>query len=171
MVAHRTRAIMWMATLALASGVLVSVAHAGPAPRGAVGRTDAAKHVYERLLAPCCWVQTLEVHESDVAELLRDEIAQRLQHGESARAIEDDLATRFGERIRAVPRDHDSRELLGMSVMTSLAMALFVLLLGAWRWVRRDRALRLEARGAPPDSDAALSSYDEQLERALRDVP
>src|SRR5262245_9645491 len=41
-----------------------------------------------RLLAPCCWIQTLDVHGSEVAVGLRTEIRHRLRAGESAGAIE-----------------------------------------------------------------------------------
>lgn len=53
-----------------------------------------ARAIQARLRAPCCWVQTLDVHESELATNLRAEIHARLQRGEKSRTIEDDLVAR-----------------------------------------------------------------------------
>jgi cytochrome c-type biogenesis protein CcmH len=84
-----------------------------------------------RLRAPCCDLQTLDVHESPIAVELRAEIHRRLAGGESAEAIENDLVERYGESIRAAPKGRDTRVdfaavvgllsvLAGAAVVTSL---------------------------------------------------
>ncbi len=71
------------------------------APSPALAQRDADQHARERgtvllveehLLAPCCWNQTLDIHESPLATELRSEIRRRVDEGEAAQAIEDDLA-------------------------------------------------------------------------------
>lgn len=62
-----------------------------------------------RLMAPCCNVQTLDVHASPLADELRAEIHRRLQAGESASAVEAALIARYGDSIRAAPPGRDSR--------------------------------------------------------------
>jgi cytochrome c-type biogenesis protein CcmH/NrfF len=93
------------------------------------------------------------VHESELATSLRAEIHERLRRGEPDAIIEDDLAIRFGERIRAVPRGHDPRGavplLVGMGMILSAA-GLFWLLR---RWSRRP--------SHPPDSRPAMPAGDE----------
>jgi cytochrome c-type biogenesis protein CcmH/NrfF len=81
-----------------------------------------ATELETKLFAPCCYIQTLDVHESDLADKLRAEIERRLSTGEAALSIEDDLVTRYGARIRAVPRDSDSRWHIPFVVGSALAL-------------------------------------------------
>lgn len=60
-----------------------------------------AKDLEAHLLAPCCWRETLTVHQSQIASALRDELRKRLARGESAAHIEADLVARYGQRIYA----------------------------------------------------------------------
>lgn len=136
---------------------LVVRADVGPDPR----------EVYDRLIAPCCWNQTLDIHDSELATKLRVEIAERLQQGELPTAIEDDMAARFGERIRAVPRARDPRQTMALSMVGAMVMSLLGLLLLARRWLKR-RLQLLEPQGeeAPWDTQPR-SEYDAQLDREL----
>lgn len=90
-------------------------AHAQPAePRQ---RTDLevetlAKGLEERIVAPCCWSQTLETHESPLVSELKQEIRMRLRAGESSESIENAMAVRYGERVRALPRGKDPRRIM-----------------------------------------------------------
>jgi cytochrome c-type biogenesis protein CcmH len=116
-----------------------------------------------RLLAPCCWTQTLDVHESPLAGELRAEIHRRLAAGEQPAAIEDDLASRYGEPIRALPRGRDPRHAL-----TLFAAAIVVL--GTWAFAGVVRQWKESAsRPEPPDA-AGRDPLDERLDDELRDV-
>ena len=126
-----------------------------------VGGEDAVAHLESRLLAPCCWMQTLDAHESPIARELRDEIARRVRRGESAAAIEADLVARYGERIRAVPAGSDDRTTTGVAV-GGFALAVLACVLVARRWVRAGRA-RPEV--VAPVSDPALEDrLDDELD-------
>ncbi len=78
-------------------------AHGGAEPaRGGEPVADAqARDLETHLLAPCCWRETLAVHQSQVASALREEIRHRVAAGESAANIEGELVARHGQRIRA----------------------------------------------------------------------
>lgn len=125
---------------------------------------QASAHALElRLVAPCCWNQTLDVHESEVAAVLRQEIRARLANGETSAVIEDDFARRYGERIRAVPRGRDpllAVPLLIGALMTLSALGLIAL---GRRWTRQGLA--------PPTIETRTTladDYDGRLDEELQ---
>jgi len=133
-------------------------AHAEPAV--------SAAYVQGRLLAPCCWTQTLDIHESELATSLRAEVVTRVAAGEPAAAIEDDFAARYGERIRAIPRGRDPRIAVAFGSAAIALAALVGMGLALRRWVRREPASRTkDARPRPNDADDA---YDVRLDEELR---
>jgi len=129
-----------------------------------------ATYVEGRLLAPCCWTQTLDIHESELATSLRVEIATRVEAGEASTTIEDDLAARYGERIRAVPRGEEPRAKVALLSSVVVLGALAGLMLFLRRWLRRAPASDT-TRHDPTDPREALyeSRLDEEL-RALDDA-
>lgn len=121
-----------------------------------------------RLLAPCCWNQTLDVHESDLAGSLRHEIRARLHAGEPQSVIEDDLAVRYGERIRAVERGHDPGGampfLVGLGALLTGASLITVLR----RWRRSGDKARLNEGVKPSRVDVVGGPDDIRLDAELR---
>ncbi|MCS6924548.1 MAG: cytochrome c-type biogenesis protein CcmH [Candidatus Binatia bacterium] len=63
----------------------------------------AAKRIEARLVAPCCFAQTVANHYSDVAQHIRTEIRRRLAEGGSETQILADYVRVYGERILAEP--------------------------------------------------------------------
>jgi cytochrome c-type biogenesis protein CcmH len=139
------------------------------------GYVQGEKTLEGRLLAPCCWAQTLDIHESDIARALRLEVRRRLRAGESQTAIETDLVARYGERIRALPKG---------SSLTPIGMLLSLLIatagIGAgWvvvRWVRSGRRdASAVAKGGEPGSavapQAGPDAYDDRLDAEIDDLP
>ena len=126
------------------------------------GRASLQRDLERRLLAPCCWRQTLEDHTSPTASTLRAEIGQRLAAGEDVASIEAELVERHGERIRALPEGGDPKWLI-----TAVSGAAAVLgLVGLFGFVRRHRV----APGSPaplagePQPDAYLvARLDDEL--------
>lgn len=152
----------WLSVIALVL-VLVTLG-----PVAAAAPAVSAAYVTGRLLAPCCWTQTLDIHESELSTTLRNEIDARVRRGESATQIEDDMASRYGERIRAVPRGEEPR------AKVALVSALVVLLgLGAMgatlaRWLRRGREpVVARTRGTSDADRRAEASYDARLDAEL----
>jgi cytochrome c-type biogenesis protein CcmH len=134
------------------------------------GYVPGADRLEGRLLAPCCWNQTLDVHSSDIATALKHEIRQRLHRGESADAIETDFVARYGERILAVPKHSPLKDLavvLSASMGLAGAGAAFMIV----RWRRRAKPLDLGPR--PPSSKSAAEGddLDERLDRELANQP
>lgn len=116
----------------LVAATVLGLAFASPAMAEPPVPGEAA--LQARLIAPCCWNQTLDIHESEVATELRAEIHARLSAGERSAAIEDDLARRFGERIRAVPPGRDVRGdwSIGLGIAALLFGGLLVMMVRGW---------------------------------------
>jgi cytochrome c-type biogenesis protein CcmH len=132
------------------------------------GETRTATDVEARLFAPCCWTQTLDVHPSPIADELRAEITTRIAQGEPARTVEDDLAARYGERIRAVPREVSSAS-LGVPFVVALVLALGLLGVMARRLMRRSAATAEATPPAAPD-DAAAQARADRLDDELLEL-
>ena len=147
-----SRRVSFALALALVTGCA-----APPAP-------SPAARVERRLLAPCCWNQTLDIHESDLATSLRSEIRQRVARGESPEAIERDMVSRYGERVRAAPAQRDP--LLAIALAVSALFALIALAL-----IARGRRSAEAATPAPviPTSERD-DEYNERIERELREL-
>ena len=91
-----------------------------------------------RILAPCCWNQTLDIHGSPIANELRREIRRRLRAGETAETIEAGLVARYGERILAVkPQSPLKNVAVGLALLMVFAGGGAAALLVRWR--RRTR--------------------------------
>jgi cytochrome c-type biogenesis protein CcmH len=56
-----------------------------------------------RLMAPCCYTQTIDVHESEIAQQMRGEVTQMVLAGQSDEAIINHYKAIYGEGILAVP--------------------------------------------------------------------
>lgn len=118
----------------------------GPAP-------DPAHELEQRIVAPCCWRQSLADHDSPLAAELRAEISERVRGGESPAAIEGDLVTRYGPRVLTMGGG-DPRPWLGAGVALATLGGLVVALAVARRWRRRTAA-------AVPRAVAILDDADE----------
>lgn len=109
-----------------------------------------AKALESRLYAPCCYNGTLDIHESELARSLREEIESRLAQGESSDVIQADFVTRYGDRVLAARSDSPLRAMgIGIAVAAILAAA------GLLALVRRWTTRRVRGNGARP---AAVSS-------------
>lgn len=128
-----------------------------------------ASRLEGRLLAPCCWNQTLDIHGSVPTYELRREIRSRLKAGESPDAIEASIVQRYGQKILAVP---DSSPLI--SVANVLGVAFAGAGIGAYfmlrRWSRAGAAAKSKkapgAGGGEPKRDA----LDDRLDRELDEI-
>lgn len=151
---------------------------ASPTPRPAFSQDShaehegAAKQLEGRLLAPCCYLQTLDVHESESARDLRDEIVARVAAGESAEAIEGSFVERYGERVRAVPKGSTARGGITLVLGGLAALSLIGLVFAVRKWASGgtspERRLATRANTTPEASyDATL---DQRLDDELRDL-
>ncbi len=163
---------------ALAFALGPSVAFAAPpaehheeaTPAEALGYVPGAQQLESRLLAPCCWNQTLDIHGSPTASDLKKEIRRRLAAGESADAIEASIVARYGEKIVAVPKGSPlgrTASLLAIAMGVAGIGALFLLV----RWRRRSAALALaEKKSAAASGGKDRDRYDDQIDAELEQM-
>jgi cytochrome c-type biogenesis protein CcmH len=136
--------LLTVAALFLSLPAAASDDHAKAAPATEMDEAVPGAVALEgRIMAPCCWTQTIDIHGSESANDLRREIRQRLKAGESTDAIQADLVKRYGERILAVPPGNPLKD---VGVLLSLAFGLAGIGAGALlvRWRKRSLAARAE---------------------------
>jgi cytochrome c-type biogenesis protein CcmH len=145
--------------------IALTVLLALPARALAEPRVDGELALEQRLMAPCCWVQTLDVHDSPIARELRAEIRGRLSKGEVAASIESDFVSRYGERIVAMPVGNPLAK-------TALVFGLAILVVGGLvvmmlrRWLR---AGRTSTQPQPADGPVVRDQWDDRLDDELKD--
>lgn len=74
-----------------------------PASAAAAPAKQRIRLLEESLLAPCCWRESVAVHQSPVASEMRREIARLVQEGRSDREILDYYIQRYGKRVLREP--------------------------------------------------------------------
>ena len=62
------------------------------------------RRIQDRFLAPCCWQQSVAVHDSEAASQMRAEIARMVAAGKSEDQIVEFYVARYGDRILREPR-------------------------------------------------------------------
>ncbi|MGE0785164.1 MAG: cytochrome c-type biogenesis protein CcmH [Sandaracinaceae bacterium] len=134
-----------------------------------------ARMIEARLLAPCCWVQTLDVHDSPLASELRAEIERRARAGESAEAIENDIAARYGERVRTVPLGSvDPTRMVPAIVVGALLASLVMIVLAVrrsrWRPGARGRTTGERHAIAEPMGPATRDDLDRRIDEELEEL-
>ncbi len=122
---------MWIGRLSVlgAIGIALGIASFAQSPR------DAARRIEEKVIAPCCWSESVGVHRSESAAQMRSEIERQVAAGRGEREILNGFITRYGERILLEPRGAKSQWL----VWTPLA-ALFLGFAGLALFMLRRKA-------------------------------
>jgi len=134
------------------------------------GYVPGAAALEGKILAPCCWNQTLDIHGSEPAMALRREIRRRLRAGETADVIQASIVERYGTKILAVPADSP---LKGVAAVLALGMigAGFgaFSMLKRWRSRGTDKGAPKTPKGEAPPADAKLDARLDAELRALDD--
>jgi len=115
-----------------------------------------ARQLCMELMSPFCPGQSLYVCRSSQAAVVREEIRERLAAGESREAIIESLVARYGEQIRAAPRNRGFGRLAWLTPILGLA-------LGAWIVVL---VLRSHRHAGAPAPDAGRE-VDPEVRRRL----
>lgn len=86
------------------------------------------KRVEERLLAPCCYTQSIAVHGSEIARQMRAEVAEMVAEGRTEEEIVNRYRSMYGDRILIVPGGMTGKILFSLPVVTSgvASLLLFV---------------------------------------------
>ncbi len=167
--ARRLHAVLLSASLALLSPwALADAAHgtstadSGKYAEELQGYVPGASALEGRIIAPCCWTQTIDIHGSPQSNDLRREIRQRLRAGEAADAIEASFVARFGPKVLAVPPGSPLKTFATVLVLTMAAAGA-----AGFFMLRRWRARGVAAAGVPRHV-AADAQLDARLDAELR---
>jgi cytochrome c-type biogenesis protein CcmH len=129
------------------------------------GDVPGASAIEGRLMAPCCWTQTIDIHDSEISLSMRHEIRRRLRNGESADAIQASFVRRYGPKILAVqPNSPLKGVFIGLSVVMGGAGIASALMIGRWR-------KQSKPSGAPETKRSeARDEWDDKLDKELDDL-
>jgi len=107
-------------------------------PASATGSAEARARALEmKLMAPCCFTQTIDQHESEAAQQMRAELRAWLAEGLSDEQVLDRYVARYGARILAVPPSQGFNRLLyWMPYLVTLVLFIGVCVT-LWVWYRR----------------------------------
>jgi cytochrome c-type biogenesis protein CcmH len=158
--------------LSLAPQALADANHGAPASSGAFDyeHVKGAAQLEGRIIAPCCWNQTIDIHGSEVSTQLRREIRERLKTGETPEAIEASFVERYGQKIVAVK---PGSRLGSTAVLLAMGMgAAGVFAFGLMRrWRDRSGPSKSDPKAEPSASnEAALDArVDAELAALDRD--
>ena len=123
------------------------------------------RKVDERLLAPCCYTQSIAAHGSEIAREMRAEVAQLVAEGRTEEEIVNRYRTLYGDRILIVPDGVTGRILFSLPVVVAvLASAiLLVFIRKMLRSGKRSFAI------ASTQEFSTLSALRERIEREIGD--
>lgn len=127
------------------------------------GNVPGASAIEGRLMAPCCWTQTIDIHDSEIAMSMRHEIRRRLRNGESADVIQASFVDRYGPKIMAVQANSQLKNVfIGLSIVMGGAGVGAAMMIGRWR--------KQGGKRAPSPSETAdkpRDKWDEKLDAEL----
>ena len=128
------------------------------------GDVPGASAIEGRLMAPCCWTQTIDIHDSEISLSMRHEIRRRLRNGESPDAIQASFVQRYGPKILAVqPNSPLKGVFIGLSLVIGGAGVASVLMIGRWR----KRSASAPAETKPTET---RDKWDDKLDAELREL-
>jgi len=114
-----------------------------------------AAHLYTEFIAPCCWRQSVAVHQSQESMKVRSEIDSKILLGDSDSQIKDALVKEFGHGILMEPEG--IRAFLAYSLpITGFMLGLAAVL----NWMRRHRQTNRESMGTDDVSAGPLPDFE-----------
>ena len=102
--------------------------------------------IEERLLAPCCYTQSIAVHGSEIAGQMRAEVTEMVAHGRTENEIVDYYRNLYGDRVLVVP-DGATGEILFSIPVIIAAFGCLVLLLCVRKMLRSGQENQFLAKG------------------------
>ena len=130
------------------------------------GNVPGASAIEGRLMAPCCWTQTIDIHDSEISLSMRHEIRRRLRNGESAETIQASFVERYGPKILAVQEGSQLKNVfIGLSVVMGGAGVAAAMMIGRWRKQSAPKDGPKEKDGEPK-----RDKWDEKLDAELKDL-
>jgi cytochrome c-type biogenesis protein CcmH len=93
-----------------------------------------------RLIAPCCWSETIATHRSEIALQMKLEVARLVAEGKTDREILDRYKQRYGMRVLVEP-EGSRRWVMNVVPVVAVLLGLAFTLWVMRRWLR-SRAVR-----------------------------
>jgi cytochrome c-type biogenesis protein CcmH/NrfF len=126
-----------------------------------------AKRLEDKLIAPCCFAQTVANHYSDVAARIKGQIRQMLAQGKTEQQILNSYVRVYGERILAEPvaQGFNWPAYLLPSLAVIAGIGGIILLLGRWRMAASENVADVAARSS--DCRDAMPRLRARLAREL----
>ncbi|MCL2878444.1 MAG: cytochrome c-type biogenesis protein CcmH [Acidobacteria bacterium] len=126
-----------------------------------------ARDIENNLIAPCCWVQPISEHPSEVSDMMRAEVREMIAEGKSRSEILDYYVARYGERILAAPPAR------GINVLAYAAPFAALILGGGGLFMLRGK--RRVCTATPPAAAASRppqndNRYNDIIEKELREL-
>jgi cytochrome c-type biogenesis protein CcmH/NrfF len=127
-------------------------------------QTAQIQKVEKRLLAPCCYTQSIAEHGSDIAVQMRGEVAEMVASGKSESEIVEHYRRIYGDRILIVPDGMTGIILFSLPVAIA-AIACLVLFVCFRKMLRSGihERIRDVSQSRPVLSDA----FKEKIEREI----
>jgi len=131
-------------------------------------QTAQIQKVEKRLLAPCCYTQSIAEHGSDIAVQMRGEVEAMVTEGKSESEIVEHYRGIYGDRILVVPDGLTGRILFSLPVaIAALAcLVLFVCFRKMLRSGRRER-MRNVSQSRPAVSDVLKQKIEREIGEPL----
>jgi cytochrome c-type biogenesis protein CcmH len=167
-----------LAILAFFAGALAASPARAADPHGTVdastGTSDdfrtyvpGAAALEGKIIAPCCWNQTIDIHGSPVSNDLRREIRRRLLAGETADTIQASFVERYGPKILAMQAD-SALVPIAVTVLLGISVAGIAGYMMVKRWQRAGSAAKKPEKRDAAKNDLLDARLDAEL-KALDD--
>ncbi|KAA3660654.1 MAG: cytochrome c-type biogenesis protein CcmH [Calditrichaeota bacterium] len=117
--------------------------------------------ITSQLIAPCCWSETANLHNSAAAIAVQEAVLQGLQEGKTEEQIKAAMVAQYGERILATPK------LEGFNYFVFILPVVALLIGGylVWIYLARHRPTAQKTSGTRGKS---LKDYDDRIEKELQ---
>ncbi len=92
------------------------------------------KSLEKSLVAPCCWNEAVETHNSGPAVEMRNKIAELLKEGKSEKEVTDYFISQYGQRILIEPTKEGFNLLVWTGPFIMLALGLVAVAIYLYRY-------------------------------------
>jgi cytochrome c-type biogenesis protein CcmH len=125
-----------------------------------------ARNLEGKLIAPCCWTQTVADHSSEASDQIKAEIRMLVVQGSPDKEIVNNFVDRYGEKILAAPAAKGFNLTAYVLPFLGLVLAGVILVFAALRWRSHPEepvAVTVESR-----LDPERTAWDERLSEDLK---
>lgn len=154
-----------VAALAAALFLLTSIAWAQSGSGLSADDEKLARSIEGKLIAPCCYTQTVRDHNSEASDQVKAEIRTMISRGSGEGEIIDAFVDRYGDKILAAPAPRGFNLTAYILPTAAVLVAAVVVFLVAARWRRREDLT--PATVAQPADDPRLAEWEERLRQEL----